>query len=92
MLRRRFWLLAVLFVIPAFAAAQAPKPLPPAEAKAAFLKLLDRPKVPLDAKYDPSAGSGDLVRERISIASEERKWASPRTRVTTPPRSFGVRR
>jgi len=70
--RRRFLMIATLLAIPAFAHAQAPKPLPPAEAKVAFLKLLDRPKVPLDVKLDPAAGLGELYRHRLSIASDKK--------------------
>jgi dienelactone hydrolase len=46
---------------------------PAADAKAAFLKLLDRPRVPLDAQGRQSSRSADgLVTERIDFASERR--------------------
>ena len=70
---RRFLAFAILLAVPAFVHAQAAKPLPPAEAKAAILKLLDRPKVPLDVMLLPGSGSGDLTRERFSIASEKKR-------------------
>src|SRR5260370_42197140 len=47
---------------------------PPAEVKAAFLKLLDRPRVALDVTLD-SAITDDkagLVTERLSFASEKK--------------------
>jgi dienelactone hydrolase len=49
-------------------------PKSPAEVKAAFLKLLDRPKVPLDVRNEPSVidpKTGDVV-ERLSFASEKK--------------------
>jgi len=50
-----------------------PKYPPPAEVKAAFLKLLDRPKVPLDARlHEARLGTDDLLTERLSFASEKR--------------------
>jgi dienelactone hydrolase len=56
--------------------AQAPAVLKPAaEVKAAFLKSLDRPKVPLDVKAEPTRSEDDargLVVERLSIASESK--------------------
>jgi dienelactone hydrolase len=74
------WLaLAQVPAAPAPAVAQAtdtatPKPAlkPPAEVKAAFLKLLDRPRVPLDVKAEPpnSDTTTGLVSERLSFASE----------------------
>jgi dienelactone hydrolase len=46
---------------------------PAAEVKAAFLKLLDRPKVPLDAKMRSSESDADgRVVETLSIASERK--------------------
>jgi dienelactone hydrolase len=46
----------------------------PAETRAAFLNLLDRPKVPLDVKLDSSVADdkSGLVTERLSFASEKR--------------------
>lgn len=53
--------------------AQDRKPLPPLEAKAALLKLLERPKVPADLKdeADPVV-KGGLVHTRWSFASEKK--------------------
>jgi dienelactone hydrolase len=45
---------------------------PPAEVRAAFLKLLDRPKVPLDVKAQPPRTDKGLVIETLSFASEKR--------------------
>ncbi|MBL8795452.1 MAG: alpha/beta fold hydrolase [Planctomycetia bacterium] len=45
---------------------------PPAEVKAGFLKLLDRPKVPLDPKSKESKTENGLVFETLSIASEKK--------------------
>jgi dienelactone hydrolase len=48
------------------------QPLPPEQAKAAFLKLLDRPKVPADVKEGPGVASGNLAVSRWSFASERK--------------------
>ncbi|MCA1685631.1 MAG: alpha/beta fold hydrolase [Planctomycetia bacterium] len=46
---------------------------PPAEVKAAFLKMLDRPKVPLDVKAElPETGRNGHLVERLSFASEQK--------------------
>jgi dienelactone hydrolase len=51
----------------------APPATTPAEVKAAFLKLLDRPKVPLDVKADtPQPGTAGLVTEHLTFASERK--------------------
>ncbi|OWK43793.1 dienelactone hydrolase family protein [Fimbriiglobus ruber] len=65
---------SLLLLLPLVAPAQAPdgKPLPPTEAKQAFLKLLDRPKVPLDAKVESSTEKNGLVTETLSFASEKK--------------------
>ena len=69
----------LLLVLPSVGWGQAPErlPLPPAEAKAAFLKLLDRPKVPLDVQMtgphekEPTRNPDTLTAAlRGSIASE----------------------
>lgn len=62
-----------LAVSPCLLAKEPPAYRPPAEVKAAFLKLLDRPKVPLDvqvAKTEPDP-AGPVI-ERLSIASEKK--------------------
>jgi dienelactone hydrolase len=45
---------------------------PPAEVRAAFLKLLDRPKVPLDVKAQPAKTDKGFVVETLSFASEKK--------------------
>ena len=45
---------------------------PPAEVKAAFLKLLDRPKVDLDVKVEQTKSSAGLIEETLSLASEKK--------------------
>lgn len=62
------FLQALLLLVPQ----QAAVPPTPAEVKASFLKLLDRPRVPLDAKATTSDTSRGLVVERVSFASEAR--------------------
>ena len=62
---------AIVLALAPLAAAQEKKPLPPEEAKAAFLKLLDRPKV------EPAADKGTrrndtLVYRRWSFRSEKK--------------------
>lgn len=61
-------LLALLLVA---APGQAAKP--PQEVKAAFLKLLDRPRVPLDSRAADARADDGLVTERLSIASEKKR-------------------
>src|SRR5437867_1952721 len=65
---------ALFCLIPVLLPAEAPKQSypPAAEVKAAFLKLLDRPKVALDVQVHESKASDDgLITERISIATEQ---------------------
>jgi dienelactone hydrolase len=46
---------------------------PPAEVKAAFLKMLDRPRVPLDVKVEATdRGNDGLVSEQLSFATEKK--------------------
>lgn len=53
--------------------ARAADPLPPEKAKAAFLKLLDRPKVPADVRDEEKpAEKGAFVYSRWSFASEKK--------------------
>ncbi len=52
---------------------RAPSLPPPARVKADFLKLLDRPKVPLDVTVEETRrGDDGLVTERLSFASERK--------------------
>ena len=61
-----------LLFIPSAARAQSVYP-PPADVKAAFLRLLDRPKTPLDAKViETKSIANRLVAERLDFASEKR--------------------
>src|SRR5262245_15689630 len=55
-----------------FAQDKAPSYPSPAEVKAAFLKLLDRPKVPLDPKIKDKKADDDLVTEHLTIAAEKK--------------------
>jgi dienelactone hydrolase len=65
--------LLVLLAVPLLAPAQDKKPLPPEQAKAALLKLLDRPRVPADAQPDrPPQQKNGLTYTRWSFASEKR--------------------
>jgi dienelactone hydrolase len=65
-------LLLVLGLVAAAAPARAADPLPPDQAKAALLKLLDRPKVPADVRPDVGESERDgLVTARWSFASEK---------------------
>lgn len=64
-------LLVLLLLVPV-TVAQEKKPLPPADAKAAFLMLLDRPKVPLDAKTLSHKPTDTLHEETLTIASEKK--------------------
>lgn len=61
-----------LFLVPLLHAQQPSYP-PPAEVKAAFLKLLDRPKVPLDSKViGTKEDKSGWVLEHLSIATEKK--------------------
>jgi dienelactone hydrolase len=72
-MRRLPLLLAFVLAVPALVPAQEKRPLPPEQAKAAFLKLLDRPKVPADVREDDKpAVKGDLYYLRWSYASERK--------------------
>jgi dienelactone hydrolase len=53
-------------------ATEAPVKMSPAEVKAAFLKLLDRPKVPLDVVMEEMHAEDQLVTERLSFAAEKK--------------------
>src|SRR5262245_44045939 len=68
---RRFWLIAFLFLAPTLVGAQdIPKYSPPEQVKAAFKKLLDRPKVAFDVRATKS-GPGVPV-ETLTFASEKK--------------------
>ena len=73
--------LIVLLAFAAFTAAADNKPQPPKDAKVAFLKLLDRPKVALDAKVAESKSGVDLFEERLTFASEKQGEATERVPV-----------
>ncbi|MBA4064702.1 MAG: alpha/beta hydrolase [Isosphaera sp.] len=62
----------VLLVLALAAPARAADPLPPDQAKAAFLKLLDRPKVPADVTGTSRKTEGEFTTERWSFASEKK--------------------
>jgi len=70
---KRLTALALLFVVPVALRAEDPKPTypPPAEVRAAFHKLIDRPAVPLDVKVEETKTADGLTTERLSFASEK---------------------
>lgn len=69
----RLLLPLLLFAVPGLRANEAkPSYPPPAEVRAAFRKLLDRPLVPLNVKVHERAEADGLVSERISFAAEKR--------------------
>lgn len=67
-------LLAIIFFAPMarLSAEQLPTYPPVEEVKAGFLKLLDRPKVPLDVKADAPRTEEGLVFEHLTFASEKK--------------------
>lgn len=71
---RRYVFFLIAFLLPVSLHAQdAAKYPPPAQVKAAFLKLLDRPRVPLDVKVTTTKNLGDgTVLEHLSFASEKK--------------------
>src|SRR5262245_49481385 len=69
---RAAWALIVLMSGTWPAAAQQPTYPPPAEVRAAFLKLLDRPQVLFNVKNHDAQGDDGLVSETLSFASEKR--------------------
>ena len=72
-MNRHTYVLALLLAWAPTAGAQAPADLGPEQTKAAFFKLLDRPKVPMDVRLDaPTRNEGGLVVEHISFASEKK--------------------
>ncbi len=64
----------LLVLFPAFLRADEPrKTLSPEETRKAFFKLLDRPKVPLDAKEASAAKEANgLITEHLNFASEKK--------------------
>src|SRR5262245_49805701 len=63
----------LVFLLPVVVRAESPQYPPPGEVRAAFLKLLDRPKVPphpksLENRLDPDG----LLSERLTFASEKK--------------------
>jgi dienelactone hydrolase len=67
-------LLAIFLLAPAHLRAEdLPRACPPpAEVKAAFLKLLDRPRVPLNVQQQEVQHTDGLVTEHLSFASEKK--------------------
>jgi dienelactone hydrolase len=64
--------LLLVLALPALAPAQPKKPLAPEQAKAAFLKQLDRPKVAPDVSPANTETKNGLVYSRWSFASEKK--------------------
>ena len=72
-MRTRLHMILLVSVIPAAVRADEPTFPPAAEVKAAFLKQLSRPKVPLDIKAQENRLDPDgILTERLSIASEKK--------------------
>lgn len=72
-MNRTIGLFGFVLIFSTGAYAQAPAYPPAVEVKTAFLKLLDRPRVPLDVRVDsPQREEDGLAVERISFASEKR--------------------
>lgn len=71
---RRLLFLSLFLLAPQFLVAQdIPKYAPPEQVKASFQKLLDRPRVPLDAKVTSTKSLGDgSVLETLTFASEKK--------------------
>ena len=76
----------LLFVIP-FAPIRAEEPRnypPPAQVKAAFLKLLDRPRIPLDPQTIANKPLDDgLIQEHLRFVSEKKAVLPAATEVST---------
>jgi dienelactone hydrolase len=72
-LLRRTLYLSSLLLLPALLAAETPSSYPPAaEVRAAFLKQLDRPRVPFDVQATPIETNDGLVTEHFTFASERK--------------------
>ena len=65
-------LLIVARSIGAFQGDVAKSPPPPADVKAAFLKQLDRPRVPVDVQVRKVEAENGRIAEQVSIATERR--------------------
>jgi dienelactone hydrolase len=83
MIMRLVFSLAAFVCVVHPAASQAPPTYPPPhKVKAAFLKLLDRPKLPLGVQPGPTATLDDFVLEHLSFTTEH-KVDGTRERVPT---------
>src|SRR5262245_65056042 len=73
-MRSHLLAIASLLLVAVGLAAQDTKPQypPPAEVKAAFLKLLERPRVPLNPKTGDTKTENGLIIEHLSFASEKK--------------------
>ncbi len=71
---RRLWYCLLLLAAPAVLRADEPAAPPPEAVRAAFLKLLDRPRVLFNVKNEEAKRDEDenVVFERLSFASEKR--------------------
>ncbi len=70
---RRLFSVMTVFAVIGPTSAQTPSYPPPAQVKAAFLKLLDRPKVPLNVQHGAATRIADgLVLEYVSFATEKK--------------------
>jgi dienelactone hydrolase len=73
------WALVCVLLVPLRTRAEeVPTYPPPAEVRAAFHKLLDRPAVPLNVKPQQTRREEGLIVERLSFASEKRGDAEER--------------
>jgi dienelactone hydrolase len=93
----RIGLLVLLFLVAGRPVAAQPGYPPPAEVKAAFLKLLDRPRVPLDAKvHDTQKEADGLSAEKLSFAVEKKADGTmervPALLIQNPPAAGNARR
>jgi dienelactone hydrolase len=74
---RIYRFIPILVIVPALARADEPRLLSPAETKASFLKLLDRPKIDPDVKnLAPVKADDGFVAEHFSFASENKRDGS----------------
>ena len=91
-MRRLLFLAIVLCLPPSLHAQEAGKYAAPAQVKASFKKLLDRPVVPLDVKITMSKNIGDgMVLEQLTFASEKKNGSVERvpTLILRPEKSQG---